>query len=612
MTSPVRRITPKKAILVLFDISAAVAAILFACLIYYSGSIPASTLDSLRNTWYIYLITSGFVFYLSGFYDQMWAYSSGTAYLSLFIGVSFHMLVMVMVSQLLGERLGFPIYILYWFLLLTAVSGVRLLYRLTRSNSPFLARIRGRDPVTGQIRVMIVGAGVAGSQVILEMKTRQQVRVPILAIDDNPLTHTYQNNGVPVLGNRFAIPALARQYEIDEIIIAIPSARPERIREIVEICHQTPCRVRILPFFGDLIEGRFTLADIRDVAIEDLLGRDPQDLEIDKISSYLTGKTVLITGGGGSIGGELCRQIAPFGPSRLIIFEIYENNAYTLQQELTARYGTSLNLTVLIGSIRDQARLNDVFETYRPDVVFHAAAHKHVPLMEESRVDAVKNNVYGTRNVAEPSGRYGASRFVLISTDKAVNPTNVMGSTKRIAEMVIMQMRERFPDTRYAAVRFGNVLGSSGSVIPLFKQQIEREKRVTVTHPDIERFFMTIPEAACLVLQAGAYANGGEIFVLDMGKPVKISDLARDLIRLSGYEPDVDIPIEYVGLRPGEKMFEELYLDSEAMHKTEHDKIFVLEPVASKQALRTEAKRLEGIINASESGIGSFLDQLLK
>lgn len=612
MTSPIRRITPKKALLILFDISAALAAILLACLIYYSGVIPASIMNQIRDTWFLYLITAGFVFYFSGLYDQMWAFASGTAYISILIGVSFQMLIVVMLSQLLGKRMPLPVYILYWFLLTTAVSGIRLLYRLTRNRGvSLLPKSRSGEGGTGQIRVMIVGAGVAGGQVIVEMKTRQQVRVPVLCIDDNPLTHTYKNNGVPVLGNRYAIPALAKQYQIDEIILTMPSASTENIRQIVEICQQTPCRVRILPFFSELIEGRFSLADIRDVAIEDLLGREPKDLEVGKISSYLRGKTVLITGGGGSIGAELCRQVAPFKPKKLIIFDIYENNAYTLQYELAARYGQSLDLTVLIGSVRDKARIEEVFETYKPDVVFHAAAHKHVPLMEDSRSDAVKNNVFGTWNVADACGRHKVSRFVLISTDKAVNPTNVMGSTKRIAEMVVLEMHHRYPDTTFAAVRFGNVLGSSGSVIPLFKEQIEREKRVTVTHPDVQRYFMTIPESACLVLQAGAYARSNEIFVLDMGQPVKIADLARDLIRLSGYEPDVDIPIEFIGLRPGEKMFEELSLAEEAMDKTEHNKIFVLHQIENKKALREEARGLEKIINAPESGIGAFLDELL-
>lgn len=611
MGTPVRRITPKKALLILFDVLSALVALVLSCLINYSGRIPVEVIDHIRDAWILYLVSAAIVFFFSGFYDQMWAFASGIAYVSLFVGVSFQTIIVMMLSQFFDRRLTIPIYILYWFLLLSAVTAIRLLYRLSNNRrTSFFNRGRGDDKAR-RIRVMVVGAGAAGSQVILELKTRQQVRIPVVAVDDNPLTHTYKNNGVPVLGNRHAIPALCKQKAIDEIIIALPTASSDTIKEIVDICRQTKCLTRILPAYGDLIEGRFSLSDIRDVSIEDLLGREPQNLELDKISSYLKGKTILITGGGGSIGSELCRQIAPYNPARLIIFDIYENNAYTLQQELIARYGEKLNLTVLIGSIRDTERLDSIFAKYRPDAVFHAAAHKHVPLMEESNVDAVKNNVYGTYNVAHACGQYGVSRFVLISTDKAVNPTNVMGSTKRIAEMVILQMREHYPKTTYAAVRFGNVLGSSGSVIPLFKKQIEMEKRITVTHPDIERFFMTIPEAASLVLQAGAYAMGGEVFVLDMGKPMKIVDLAKELIRLSGYEPDVDIPIEFVGLRPGEKMFEELYLDAERMHKTEHEKIFVLESCEDKKALRDEAGILERIINAPESKISQFLDELL-
>ncbi|MDO4261018.1 MAG: nucleoside-diphosphate sugar epimerase/dehydratase, partial [Eubacteriales bacterium] len=383
--------------------------------------------------------------------------------------------------------------------------------------------------------------------------------------------------GVLVAGTRKDICRLAEEYDVDEIMIAIPSAPHGVIQELLDICSQTSCKLKVLPGIYQLVNGEVSVSKLRNVEIEDLLGRDPVDTKVDSIMGYVSGKTVLVTGGGGSIGSELCRQIARHEPGRLIIFDIYENNAYDIQQELKRDY-PSLDLVVLIGSVRNTHRINGVFEQYRPQIVYHAAAHKHVPLMEDSPNEAIKNNVMGTYKTAQAADRYGTSRFVLISTDKAVNPTNIMGASKRLCEMVVQMMNNR-SETEFVAVRFGNVLGSNGSVIPLFKKQIAEGGPVTVTDPNIIRYFMTIPEAVSLVLQAGAQARGGEIFVLDMGKPVKILDLALNLIRLSGLKPYEDIDIEFTGLRPGEKLYEELLMNEEGLRSTDNELIHIGKPI---------------------------------
>ncbi len=370
---------------------------------------------------------------------------------------------------------------------------------------------------------------------------------------------------------------LAEKYHIDEIYIAMPAASAKQRKEVIEICRETRCTIQILPGIYQLLNGEVGVAKLRKVEIEDLLGRDPIQVDLDEIMGYVRGKVVLVTGGGGSIGSELCRQVAGHDPKQLVIFDVYENNAYDIQLELKEKY-PGLNLVVLIGSVRNTHRIESVFEQYRPDIVYHAAAHKHVPLMEDSPCEAIKNNVFGTYKTAKAADKYGAKRFVLISTDKAVNPTNIMGASKRMCEMVIQMMNSRC-ETDFVAVRFGNVLGSNGSVIPLFKRQIEQGGPVTVTHPEIIRYFMTIPEAVSLVLQAGAYAKGGEIFVLDMGEPVKILDLAKNLIQLSGYKVDEEIKIEFTGLRPGEKLYEELLMDEEGMQDTPNKRIHIGKPI---------------------------------
>ena len=427
-------------------------------------------------------------------------------------------------------------------------------------------------------RTMLIGAGSAGMLVLREFQTSEKSmnRIVCVVDDDYRKQGQYIRN-VKVAGTRNDILRLVEEYRIEEILFAIPAALTKDRKEILEICQKTGCAMKILPGISQLANGEVSIQKIREVDILDLLGRDSVRVDMTQIAGYIKEKVVLVTGGGGSIGSELCRQIAGYAPKMLVIFDIYENNAYEIQQELR-RSMPELNLVTLIGSVRDEQRIKDVFQTYQPQIVFHAAAHKHVPLMENSPNEAIKNNVFGTYNVAKTAMLNQTETFVLISTDKAVNPTNIMGASKRICEMIV-QMMANCSKTKFVAVRFGNVLGSNGSVIPLFKKQIAVGGPVTVTHPDIIRYFMTIPEAVSLVLQAGVYAHRGEIFVLDMGEPVKIDNLARNLIRLSGFEPDVDIEIKYTGLRPGEKLFEEMLMDEEGLRTTANELIHIGKPL---------------------------------
>ena len=428
-------------------------------------------------------------------------------------------------------------------------------------------------------RVMIVGAGAAGQVLIKELHNSPKVRSRVCcAIDDNPYKKGKFLEGVPIVGNRYDIPEMAEKYGISRIIFAIPAASGKNRKEILNICKGTDCHLQTVPAVYQLVNGEVKVSRLRDVEISDLLGREQIKVNNEEIFAAIQGKVILVTGGGGSIGSELCRQIAHAEPKQLIIFDIYENNAYEIQQELKRKY-PELDLIVLIGSVRNRNRITSVMEKYRPHTVFHAAAHKHVPLMEDSPNEAIKNNVMGTYKTATAAAAAGVKKFVLISTDKAVNPTNIMGASKRLCEMVVQMMNRQCPGTDFVAVRFGNVLGSNGSVIPLFKKQIAEGGPVTVTDKNIIRYFMTIPEAVSLVLQASYYAKGGEIFVLDMGEPVRIDDMARNLIRLSGYTPDVDIMVEYTGLRPGEKLYEELLMDEEGLQNTENELIHIGKPI---------------------------------
>lgn len=470
-----------------------------------------------------------------------------------------------------------PIYRSYFLLYVTALFLLTCLSRFSYR----LARLLYRGNIHGRhVRnTMIIGAGEACNVVMKELELSTELDAKICCvIDDNPRKHGTYIHGVKIVGGRNAILKCVEKYAINEIIIAIPSADKRERQKILDICQKIPnCELKILPGVYQLVNGEVSVSKLRNVEIEDLLGREPLRITTEKIERYVSDKVVLITGGGGTIGSELCRQIAANGVKQLIIFDIYENNAYDIQQELKAKY-PNLDLVVLIGSVRNGRKVNSVFEKYRPNIVYHAAAHKHVPLMEDSPNEAIKNNVFGTYKVALASDRYGVEKFVLISTDKAVNPTNIMGASKRMCEMII-QVFNRQSSTEYVAVRFGNVLGSSGSVIPLFKKQIEAGGPVTVTHPDIIRYFMTVQEAVSLVLQAGASAKGGEIFILDMGQPVKIVDLAKNLIRLSGYTLGVDIEIKYTGLRPGEKLYEEFLMAEEGLQNTEDEKIHIGKPI---------------------------------
>ena len=463
------------------------------------------------------------------------------------------------------------------------VAGMFVMYRLagrsilSRKMSKYEKINKNQDNKANNL--LIIGAGMGAREIIIAIKNNMRDKYNIVGIIDDDISKiNHYILGVKVLGTRYDIPKIAKEKDVDLIFFAINKIDAISRRKILEICQETGVKTRVLPTTEEVIDKQGAMNSLRDVQIEDLLGRDPVHLDNKNINSLIKNKTVLVTGGGGSIGSELCRQIVKYDPKRLVIVDIYENNLYDIEMELRAEY-PKLNLEAIVASVRDKARLNNVFETYKPEIVFHAAAHKHVPLMEKSPLEAIKNNVFGTYNVVNCADEYGVEKFVLISTDKAVNPTNIMGASKRVCEMIV-QAKNKVSKTEYVAVRFGNVLGSNGSVIPLFKKQIERGGPVTVTHKDITRFFMTIPEAVQLILQAVTYAKGGEIFVLDMGEPVKIYDLAVSLIKLLGYEPNVDIPIEITGLRPGEKLYEEILMSEEGLTSTKHDKIFITEPMS--------------------------------
>ena len=506
------------------------------------------------------------IFACARLYRSLWEYASVEELSFIVLAVLATDIALVLIQIPCAVSLPRSLPVINLFFLVIGIGGTRYGYRLLR-------RVNSR-PHEHRRSTMLIGAGSAGAMTLkeLEHSARSENKV-VCIIDDDPRKHGSFLMGVPVVGGREQIVSAATKYQVTDIILAVPTATPANRREIVTLCQQTGCHIRTLPGLFQLVNGQVSTKQIRDVAVEDLLGRDKVQVDPEQIGEYITGKTVLVTGGGGSIGSELCRQIAFHDPKLLIVFDIYENNAYDIQQEL-AQTHPELNLEVLIGSVRDRQRVEQIFETYRPELVCHAAAHKHVPLMEHNPGEAIKNNVFGTYHVASAADFYGAEKFILISSDKAVNPTNIMGASKRICEMIV-QVIGKHSKTVYSAVRFGNVLGSNGSVIPLFRRQIERGGPVTVTHKDIIRYFMTISEAVSLVLQACAYAKGGEIFVLDMGDPVRIDDLARNMIRLSGFEPDVDISVVYTGLRPGEKLFEELMMQDEGLEKTPNNLIFV-------------------------------------
>ena len=514
-------------------------------------------------------------FFAYKMYSTMWGGAGVREMFQVFSACLTAAVVQLAISQLLSVRLPRSFYLL-WFVFMTVfVGGSRVSYRAVKAC---LCHMNSRKRYPRRKRVMIVGGGQAGTLLIKELKSSDKSKAePVCIIDDDRAKIGKYINGVPIKGNCRDIPQVADSMAIDEIYIAMPAASVADRKRVLEACQKTGIQMKILPGIYQLANGDVSVTRLRNVRIEDLLGREPVQVSLDEIMDYVQGKVVLVTGGGGSIGSELCRQLASHGVKQLIIFDMYENNAYDIQQELIRNY-PYLDLVVLIGSVRNTNRLDSVFRTYHPDIVYHAAAHKHVPLMEESPNESIKNNVVGTYKTAKAAIKYRTERFILISTDKAVNPTNIMGASKRICEMII-QMCNQKGSTIFAAVRFGNVLGSNGSVIPLFKKQIEEGGPVTVTHKDIIRYFMTIPEAVSLVLQAGAYAKGGEIFILNMGEPVKILDMAEKLIRLSGYEPYKDIEIVFIGLRPGEKLYEELLMNEEGILSTRNNRIFIGKPI---------------------------------
>ena len=552
-----------------------------ACLalgLRFDLSLSSVPIEYAREVWkygLLQMAVVSLVFYAGHLYAIMWGVSGIREMMQVLLACLVAALAQSVGILLFDARMPRSYYVL-WFVLMAGSAMIgrvsfQVLQKITDRINRFLEK--SIPP-----RVMIIGAGKAGTLILKEMKASEKVHgYPVCMIDDDKDKQGRVIDGVSIMGSRKDIARLVREKEIDEIYVAIPTAPPEDIKDILKICQGTGCQVKILPGVYQLMNGEVTISRLRKVEIEDLLGREQVNVNLDEIMGYVKGKVVLVTGGGGSIGSELCRQLAGHKVKQLIIFDIYENNAYEIQQELKRKY-PHLDMVVLIGSVRNTNRLDYLFRTYRPDIVYHAAAHKHVPLMEDSPNEAIKNNVLGTYKTARAAIKYKAQRFILISTDKAVNPTNIMGASKRLCEMVV-QMSNQKSSTEFVAVRFGNVLGSNGSVIPLFKQQIESGGPVTVTHKDIIRYFMTIPEAVSLVIQAGAYAKGGEIFVLNMGNPVRILDMAENLIRLSGYEPYKDIDICFTGLRPGEKLYEELLMDEEGLQKTVNDRIFIGKPI---------------------------------
>ncbi|MCR4598434.1 MAG: polysaccharide biosynthesis protein [Acetatifactor sp.] len=592
----------------------AVYDVLFANISYLFGlwarfdfqysSIPAEYMDAAMKFIPIYTGIVLFVFASHYLYQSIWRFASYNELLRLFSANAITFVLQVVGISFLFKRMPFAYYFFGVILQFFFTAVIRFFYRFVS-----LERSK-RNTKTFTKKVMIIGAGEAGQVLLRDIYHAKEIDYKVCCfIDDNENKWHRNIDGVPVYGGRDDIMTAVDKYQIDTILIAMPSASKAQTRDILDICKETGCEMKMLPGMYQFLTGDVSLSKMKEVAVEDLLGRDPIKVNLTEILNSIEGKVVMVTGGGGSIGSELCRQIAGHNPERLIIFDVYENNAYDIEQELRSTY-SNLNLTVLIGSVRDSRRLNSVFEKYRPEIVYHAAAHKHVPLMETSPCESIKNNVIGTYKTACAAMTYGTKRFVLISTDKAVNPTNIMGASKRLCEMVIQSMdfisreckhdilpnlsghndetdsKKLFMDTKittrteFVAVRFGNVLGSNGSVIPLFKKQIAKGGPVTVTHPDIIRYFMTIPEAVSLVLQAGTYAKGGEIFVLDMGEPVKIDTLARNLIKLCGYKPDVDIKIQYTGLRPGEKLYEEKLMAEEGIERTANELIHIGKPIA--------------------------------
>ncbi|MDO4803462.1 MAG: nucleoside-diphosphate sugar epimerase/dehydratase [Lachnospiraceae bacterium] len=629
------------AMLMVYDIAAANMSYFLALWLRFDfvySLIDKEYVAAWRNFIPIYTIFVLICFSVLGLYRSIWRFAGFDELVSIVeasvITMAFH----TSFITLLFRRMPLSYYVLgagiQFMLVLTARFSYRFYLRFMNTQHSSTA--------TGK-NVMLVGAGSSGQMILRDVAKAKEVNDRVVCIiDDNPNKWHRHMEGVPVVGGRDEILSSVEKYKVDKIYLAIPSATAEQKRDILNICNETGCELKQLPGIYQFLVGEIAVSKMQDVSVEDLLGREPIRADLEEVYVYINGKTVLVTGGGGSIGSELCRQIAGHSPKRLIIFDVYENNAYAIQLELKKKY-PNLDLVTLIGSVRDSRRMFEVFEHYRPQIVYHAAAHKHVPLMEDSPCEAIKNNAIGTYKTAYAAMVHGCERFVLISTDKAVNPTNIMGASKRLCEMIIQSFDRLLKDgkaseipqlfthegvenadkdgtgevfrnirTEFVAVRFGNVLGSNGSVIPVFKHQIENGGPVTVTHPDIIRYFMTIPEAVSLVMLAGTYAHGGEIFVLDMGSPVKIADLARNMIRLSGYKPDVDIKIEYTGLRPGEKLYEEKLMSEEGLRKTDNELIHIGSPIPFDEALfMTQLEQLMQRAYSNKPDIREYVEDMV-
>lgn len=543
------------------------------------------------------IVTHLFVYYLFGLYKRIWEVAGFTDYVLIVLATITNGVIAFVVSTLPQFNSSFTTLIIFelilFLLLLTSRFSFRIFNRLvTGKVKPRVGRLK---------RVLIIGAGDAATMVLKEIEKTPSLNLDVLGlIDDNPSKHGMKVRGVYVIGSRKDIKSIVETRGIEEIIFAIPSMSESDKIEILNLISETKIKVKTMPGIYEIVNKGVNLSSLREIEITDLLGRKEIAQNVEEVSHYIKNKVVLVTGGGGSIGSELCRQISTFSPKKLVVLDIYENTTYDIQLELKRNY-PQLNLDVIIGSVRDKDKIDEVFEEIKPDIVFHAAAHKHVPLMERSPAEAIKNNVFGTINVARAAIKYGTQKFIFISTDKAVNPTNIMGASKRMCEMIIQTFNQYSESTEFVAVRFGNVLGSNGSVIPVFRKQIEKGGPVTVTHKDITRYFMTIPEAVSLVLQAGYYARGGEIFILDMGQPVKIYDLAVNMIKLSGYEPNVDIKIEFTGLRPGEKLYEELLMDEEGIQDTPNHLIHIGKPIEiNAQEFKQQLEHLKQVIVENE------------
>lgn len=598
--------TAKTRVLLLFMIDIAIIwfSIVTSYLFRFYNEIPPEFVVQMIVFGMISTIAIGGSLVYFGLYRRMWQYASIGEIISVLKAILVGSLIAYAAAYLiLPERVPFSIEVRSMETILLLVGGARFFWRVFRND-------RNNNKAT-ETHTLIVGAGDCGILIAKEMMGPSFAHTRLVGfIDDSADKYHLSILGVPVLGNRYDIPRIVKEKAIHEIIIAMPSVSRTQISEIINLAKATGAKLKIIPALNDLIAGKISVKKLRDVSVEDLLGREPIVADMNSILGYVHNKTVLITGAGGSIGSELCRQIAPFAPDKLMILGHGENSIYTIEMELRKSF-PHLEIVTVIADVQDRARLMDVFQCYKPQVVFHAAAHKHVPLMERNPSEAIKNNVFGTRNVADCADKYGAERFVMISSDKAVNPTSVMGATKRIAEMYVQSLNVT-STTKFTAVRFGNVLGSRGSVIPAFKQQIAAGGPVTVTHPEMVRYFMTIPEAVQLVIQSGSFASGGEVFVLDMGAPVKILTLAEDLITLSGYEPYKDIDITFSGIREGEKLYEELLTDEENLTSTQHDRIFIGRPnVYTQSQMELEFKRLERVISEEPEAIRELINQIV-